>query len=139
MQVFGSLKLLMTFLGPSWPLLGLIWSQNGLQNGPNSNPKSVQKLIQKMTPKNTERIPIWGPKISRKWGEISRGTLTQATPATLLAQDGPKMLPRCPKMAQDGPPRWLKIAQDGPKMAPLAKGKAETVINVSFAPYPHAS
>ena len=34
MQLFGSLKLLMSLLGASWPLIGPIWSQNGLQNCP---------------------------------------------------------------------------------------------------------
>ena len=32
MQLFGSLKLLMAFLGASWRLLGPIWSQNWSKN-----------------------------------------------------------------------------------------------------------
>ena len=47
MQDFRSLKLLVALLGPSWPLHGPIWSQNGPQNGPKSGPKSAQKLVNK--------------------------------------------------------------------------------------------
>ena len=69
MQLFGSLESLMAVLGPSWHLLGPIWSQNGSQNGPQSGPKSVQKLVQKMTPKKVNFEPILGPKMGSKIGQ----------------------------------------------------------------------
>ena len=107
MQDFGSFKLLVALLGPSWPLLGPIWSQNGPQNGPKSGPKSAQKLVQKMdpnlTPKNASFGPQNGPKLGSKIPrDIDPSLLGQSSGAT-WPQDGPKM-------AQD--------AQDAPKMAP---------------------
>ena len=68
MQDFGSLRLLVALLGPSSPLLGPIWSQNGPQNGPKSGPKSAQKLVQKMDPKITPKMPVLGPKMAPKLG-----------------------------------------------------------------------
>jgi hypothetical protein len=55
MQDFGSLKLLVALLGPSSPLLGPIWSQNGPQNGPKSCPKNAQKFVQKNDPKKNPK------------------------------------------------------------------------------------
>ena len=69
MQLFGSLESLMALLGPSSPLLGPIWSQNGSQNGPQSGPKNVQKLVQKMTPQKVKFEPILGPKTDSKMGQ----------------------------------------------------------------------
>ena len=63
MQLFGSLKLSMALWGPSWPLLGPIWYQNGSQNGSKSGPERGQKLVQKLTPKISKNWPIWGRKI----------------------------------------------------------------------------
>ena len=40
MILFGALKLFMALLGPSWLLLGPIWSQNG----PENYPQNYQKL-----------------------------------------------------------------------------------------------
>ena len=111
MQDFGSLRLLVALLGPSSPLLGPIWSQNGPQNGPKSGPKSAQKLVKKMDPKITPKMPVLGPKMAPKWGRKFRGTLIQATSGTLLAQDGPKMALRWLKMPKMRP-RW---PQDGPR------------------------
>ena len=69
MQLFGSFKLLMALLGPSWPFLGPIWSQNGSQNGSKSGPESVQNLVQKLTPKISKNEPILGPKLGSKLGK----------------------------------------------------------------------
>jgi len=69
MQDFVSLKLLVALLGPSSPLLGPIWSQNGPQNGPKSGPKSAQKLVQKMDPNITPKMPVLGPKMGYKLGK----------------------------------------------------------------------
>ena len=152
MQDFGSLKLLVALLGPSWPLLGPIWSQNGPQNGPKSGPKSAQKLVQKMDPKITPKMPVLGPKMAPKLGSKisplldpshlghpSGARWPQDGPKMAQdAQDAPKMAPRWPKIAPRWakmpprcpkmPPRWLQDApkwpQDGPKMAPNAYHEA---------------
>ena len=128
MQDFGSLRLLVALLGPSSPLLGPIWSQNGPQNGPKSGPKSAQKLVKKMDPKITPKMTVLGPKIAPKSGS-KRPTLLDGSnlghPSGARwpqdgpkmaqdAQDAPKMAPRWPKIA----PRWAKMPQDAPKMAP---------------------
>jgi hypothetical protein len=68
MQDVRSLKLLVAHLGPSWPLLGPTWSQNGPQNGPQSGAKHVQKLVQKLIPKITPNMPVWGSKMDPKLG-----------------------------------------------------------------------
>ena len=49
--LFRFLKLLIGLLGSSCPLLGPIWSQNGLRNKPKSGPKTTKKRAQKGTPK----------------------------------------------------------------------------------------
>ena len=55
MQLFWSLRLLMTLLGSSCPLLGPIWPQNDPQNGSKSGPKTVQKVNPKRDPKRTPK------------------------------------------------------------------------------------
>ena len=76
MQDFGSLKLLVALLGPSSPLLGPIWSQNGPQNGPKSGPKSAQKFVQKMDRKITPQMPVVGPKVAPKLVIAQHGEYT---------------------------------------------------------------
>ena len=128
MQDFGSLKLLVAILGPSSPLLGPIWSQNGPQNGPKSYQKNAQRLVQKMDPKITPKMPVLGPKMAPKLGskiprDIDPSHLGHPSGAR-WPQDGPKMA----QDAQDAPkmaPRW-------PKIAPRAEGKAETGLAVSW-------
>ena len=68
MQDFGCLKLLVALLGPSSPLLGPIWSQNGPQNDPKSGPKNAQKFVQKIDPTITPKMPVLGPKMAPKLG-----------------------------------------------------------------------
>ena len=122
MQDFGSLKLLVALLGPSSPLLGPIWSQNGPQNGPKSGPKNAQKFVQKMDPKITPKMPVLGPKMAPKLGS-KRPTLLDGShlgqpSGARWPQDGPKMA----QDAQDAPkmaPRWPKIAPRWPQEAPL--------------------
>ena len=143
---------MVALLGPSSPLLGPIWSQNGPQNGPKSGPKSVQKLVKKMDRKITPKIPVLGPKMAPKLGSkrpplLDPSHLGQPSGARWPqdgpkmaqdAQDAPKMAPRWPKIAPRWakmpprcpkmPPRWLQDApkwpQDGPKMAPNAYHEA---------------
>ena len=50
MQDFGSLRLLVALLGPSWPLLGPIWSQI-----PKMAPKVVQKVLKNLSKKWTQK------------------------------------------------------------------------------------
>ena len=96
MHDFESLKLLVALLGPSCPLLGPIWSQNGPQNGPKSGPKSVQNLIQKLDPKITPKIPVLDPKMVPEMGsklprDIGPSHLGHPSGAR-WPQDGPKMV-----------------------------------------------
>ena len=99
MQLFGSLKLLMALLGPSWPLLGPIWSQNGSQNGSKSGPESVQKLVQKSPPKICKNGLILGPQNGLQNGSRWRASGTGKSGRRFLkgswSQDASKM-------AQDG-------------------------------------
>ena len=111
MQDFRYLKLLVALLGPSWPLLGPIWSQNGPQNCPQSGPKSVQKLVQKMTPEITKNKPIWGPKMDPEMGSKNVSNIGPSLLGHPLAQDGAKMAPRWLKMPKMRP-RW---PQAGPR------------------------
>ena len=96
MQDFGSLKLLVALLGPSWRLLGPIWSQNGPQNGPKSRPKSAQQLVQKMDPTITPNMPVLGPKMAPKMNSkisalLDASLLGQSSGAR-WPQDGAKMV-----------------------------------------------
>ena len=139
-------------MGPSSPLLGPIWSQNGPQNCPKSCPKNAQKLIQQMDAKIPPKMPVLDPKMTPKLGlkipaHIDGSLLGQSSGARWPqdgpkmaqdAQDAPKMAPRWPKIAPrwakmpprcpNMPPRWLQDApkwpQDGPKMAPNAYHEA---------------
>ena len=54
MQLFGSLKLWMALLDPSWLLLGPIWSQNGPEHDPKKMPKSCPKNGPKNCPQKVE-------------------------------------------------------------------------------------
>ena len=131
MQDFGSLKLLVALLGPSWPLLGPIWSQNGPQNRPKSGPKSAQKLFQNIDPKITQKMPVLGPKIAPKLGSkipahIGGSLLGQSSGAR-WPQDGPKMAQDAqdaPKMAPTWPQDGSKMPRNDPKMAPNAYHEA---------------
>ena len=111
MQDFRSLKLLVALLGPSWPLLGPIWSQNGPQNGPQSVPKIVKKLVKKMTPKITNKIAVLSPKMVPKMGSKIAGDIDPSLLGHPLAQDGAKMALRWLKMPKMRP-RW---PQHGPR------------------------
>ena len=103
MQLFGSLKLLMALLGPSWPLLGPIWSQNGPQNGPKSGPKSAQNSVQKMDPKITPKIPVLGPKMDPKMGHLGGAPAQSQEAGAILKALVSKMAPRWLKMAPSSP------------------------------------
>ena len=103
MQDFGSLKLLVALLGPSWPLLGPIWSQNGPQNGPKSNPKNAQNLVQKFDPKIPPKRPALDPKMDPK---MAPKNLNVIGPSLLGHSSGARWPQDGPKMAQD--------AQDAP-------------------------
>ena len=93
--------------------------QKVLENLSKNRPRKIHKKCNFGAPKWTQNGSKIGPKCRPKW--------IQPLPGTLLAQDGAKMAPRCPKMAQDGPkmaPRWStwpKMAprwpQDGPRCA----------------------
>ena len=107
MQDVGSLKLLVALLGPSSPLLGSIWSQNGPQNNPKSYPKSVNELVQTMTENITQKDTNSGPQNTFKMG-------------SKIPRDIGPCLPGHPSDArwrQDGP-KTAQDAQDAPKMAP---------------------
>ena len=74
MQLFGSLKLSMALLDPSWLLLGPIWSQNGPENGPKKYPKVVQKIVQKTAPKKLNSKTILGSNLGPFWGQMAPKT-----------------------------------------------------------------
>ena len=74
MQLFGSLKLSMALLDPSWLLLGPIWSQNRPENGPKNYPKVVQKMVQKTAPKKLNSKTILGSNLGPFWGQIASKT-----------------------------------------------------------------
>ena len=103
MQLFGPLKILMDLLVSSCPLLGPIWSQNGPQNGLSSGPKSNRKVVQKTAQRIAEQMQIlvrnMGPKTGR---DGDGGPRTNLDGGSLKAL-GPKMRPRCPKMAPISP------------------------------------
>ena len=69
MQVFGTLRLLTGFLGPSRPLLG----RSGPKWVPKTTPKVFQKVSKnwskKMTSKMHRNWSILGPKIDPKMGQ----------------------------------------------------------------------
>ena len=71
MQLFGSLKLSMALLDPSWLLLGPIWSQNGPENGPKKYLKVVQKMVQKTAPKKLNYKTILGSNLGPFWGQMA--------------------------------------------------------------------
>ena len=78
MQVFGTLKLLIAFLGASWPLLGRSGPKTGPQNGPQSNPKVAQKLVQKWTQHKQKKQfcrPVLGSRLGPKIFQDGEGTL----------------------------------------------------------------
>ena len=79
-------------MGPSWPLLGPIWSQNGPQNGPKSGPKSAQKLVQKNRPKNNAKNAGFGPqnapKLRSKISTLSDGSLLGHPSGARWPQEG---------------------------------------------------
>ena len=58
MQLFGSLKLLMSLLGSSCPLLGRSGPKMGPKMGFKSVPKSDQKMIQNMFKTNPSKRPV---------------------------------------------------------------------------------
>ena len=74
MQLFGSLKLSMALLDPSWLLLGPIWSQNGPENRQKNYPKVVQKIVQKTAPKMLNSKKILGSNLKPFWSQIASKT-----------------------------------------------------------------
>ena len=94
----------MGLLGPSWPLLGPIWPQNGPQNGPQSGPKMVEKLVPKIPPENQKIELILGPEMDPKMGHLG-GPRQQSQEA------GAILKALVSKMAQDGS-RRPRITQD---------------------------
>ena len=102
MQIFCSLKLFTALLGSSCPLLGPIWSQNGLQNCPKVVKKVTQKWFNKLPksyqtkyPKNTKQMKMLDPKMSPKIGKVGdNGPRAQPSGRCLgssWSQDAPKM------------------------------------------------
>ena len=71
MILFGALKPFMALLGPSWLLLGPIWSQNSPENGPRNYPKVVQKMIQKTAPQKMNSKTILGSNLGPFWGQMA--------------------------------------------------------------------
>ena len=83
MILFGALKLFMALLGPSWLLLGPIWSQNGLENGPRTYPKVVPKIVQKTAPQKMNFKTILGSNLGPSWAKKSRAHFAPASPFQL--------------------------------------------------------
>ena len=83
MILFGALKLFMALLGPSWLLLGPIWSQNGPENDPKKYPKVVQKMVQKTAPKMLNSKTILGSNLGPFWAKKSTGHFAGALPVQL--------------------------------------------------------
>ena len=104
MQVFDTLKLLMTLLGPSWPLLGRSGPKMGPQNNPKSGPKHVQKLVQKINPKINTNLPMLGPNMDPKIAQDGEGG-AQANPAGAILK----------ALVSQMAPRWLKMAPSSPR------------------------
>ena len=73
-QLFGSLKLSMAILDPSWLLIGPIWSENGPDNDPKKYPKVVQKMVQKTAPKMLNSKMILGSNLKQFSGQIASKT-----------------------------------------------------------------
>ena len=71
MILFGALKLFMALLGPSWLLLGPIWSQNGPENIPRNYPKVIQTIIQKTAPEMLNYNTILGSNLGPFWGQMT--------------------------------------------------------------------
>ena len=83
MILFGALKLFMALFGPSWLLLGPIWSQKGPGNGPRNYPKVVQKMIQKTAPQKMNSKTILGSNLGQFWAKKSTGHFVLALPVQL--------------------------------------------------------
>ena len=83
MILFGALKLFMALLGPSWLLLGSIWSQNGPENNPRNYPKLVQKKIPKTAPPKINSKTILGSNLGPFWAKKSTGHSAGALPVQL--------------------------------------------------------
>ena len=69
MILFGALKLFMALLGPSWLLLGPIWSQNGPENSPRNYQKVLQQMIQKTAPQKMNSKTILGSNLGPFWAK----------------------------------------------------------------------
>ena len=106
LPTFRSLELVMALVGASCRLLGRCCVQNG-----------PQKLSKKVTKSGSERGPKVDPHIDHFGGNFgvhfgspkARGSAPPKLPLSVL---GPKMLPRCQRLPQDGS-RWRKMAPNG--------------------------
>ena len=107
MQFFGTLKLLMALLGPSWP--GRSGPKMGPQNCPKSHLKSVQKLDQLIIPKITKNAAILGPEMVPKMDQDGEPGATEVS-KKLLA-------PRCPQDVPGWPQGAPNQSQEHPKGA----------------------
>ena len=83
MIIFGALKLFMALFGPSWLLLGPIWSQNGPENGPRNYPKVVPKMVQKTAPQKMNSKTSLGSNLAPFWAKKSRAHFLLALPVQL--------------------------------------------------------
>ena len=83
MILFGALKLFMALYGPSWLLLGPIWSQNGPANGPRNFPKVVQKMIQNTAPQKMNSKTSFGSNLAPFWAKKSTVHFLLAFPVQL--------------------------------------------------------
>ena len=83
MILFGALKLFMALFGPSWLLLGPIWSQNGPENDPRNYPKVVPKIIKKTTPQKINSKTIFGSNLGPFWAKTSTVHFAPALPVQL--------------------------------------------------------
>ena len=96
MQIFGTFKLLMILLGPSWLFLGPIWPQNG--------PQSFPKLVPKMTSNIFKIKLILDPKMDPKMGQDG-GPRQQSQPAGAIIE----------ALVSKIAPRWLKMSSNSPR------------------------
>ena len=122
MQVFGTLKLLMAFLGLSWPLLARSGPKIDPRNCPmvQKLPKVGQKIDLETSNKtvNLEQFsgPIFGPLMvpnSEQTPTVSNVPVLTG-PVFRVEPRWPKTTLRWPKIV----PKWAKTLPRWPKMAP---------------------
>ena len=88
---------------------GIVFSRNGTTTKPKSGQQNTNKLSKQIIQTNIPKLPLWVPKLSRKWRSTAKATQSGIQPGVFEKR---RMFSRWPR---DGR-KWPKDGTRWPKM-----------------------